>query len=159
MAPPGVTLTTMLRTGGSPASKKLVGASIAGFRYRERARQWLDEKFFREEYDARKILLSLASLVRFETDPGELAGQVRTLVVGVEALKARKLEGWRERAKGTRIFNHYGPTETTVWATVAECSAEEPGATVPIGRPTPGARVHVLDVAMAPVPVPRSTRC
>ena len=44
--------------------------------YRERARQWLDQRFFREEYDARKILLSLASRVRFETDPADLAAMV-----------------------------------------------------------------------------------
>ena len=43
---------------------------------RERARQWLDQRFFREEYDARKILLSLASRVRFETDPADLATMV-----------------------------------------------------------------------------------
>ena len=43
---------------------------------RERARQWLDQRFFREEYDARKILLSLASRVRFETDPTDLATMV-----------------------------------------------------------------------------------
>ena len=46
------------------------------YRYRERARQWLDQRFFREEYDARKILLSLASRVRFETDPADLAAMV-----------------------------------------------------------------------------------
>jgi tRNA A-37 threonylcarbamoyl transferase component Bud32 len=50
--------------------------SIAAFMYRERARQWLDLRFFRQEYDARKILLSLASRVRFETDPSDLAAMV-----------------------------------------------------------------------------------
>ena len=45
-------------------------------KYRERARQWLDQRFFREEYDAREILLSLASRVRFETDPADLAAMV-----------------------------------------------------------------------------------
>ena len=54
----------------------LFGATLALARYRERARQWLDERFFREEYDARKILLSLASRVRFETDPRDLASLV-----------------------------------------------------------------------------------
>ena len=57
----------------SPAARSstslLIAASLAAFRYRDRARQWLDQRFFREEYDARKILLSLASRVRFETDP------------------------------------------------------------------------------------------
>jgi hypothetical protein len=49
-----------------------IGASIAAFKYRDRARTWLDQRFFREEYDARKILLSLASRVRFESDPSDL---------------------------------------------------------------------------------------
>jgi tRNA A-37 threonylcarbamoyl transferase component Bud32 len=54
----------------------LVGAAIVMWRYKERARQWLDQRFFREEYDARKILLSLSSRVRFETDPVDLANMV-----------------------------------------------------------------------------------
>jgi tRNA A-37 threonylcarbamoyl transferase component Bud32 len=54
----------------------LLGGSVAAFHYRDRARQWLDQRFFREEYDARKILLSLASRVRFETDPADLASMV-----------------------------------------------------------------------------------
>lgn len=63
-------------TGSSGVYLALIVASVAAFRYRERARQWLDERFFREEYDARKILLSLASRVRFETDPADLASTV-----------------------------------------------------------------------------------
>ena len=58
----------------------LIGATYAVSRYRDHARQWLDERFFREEYDARKILLALANRVRFETDPGELATMVVTQV-------------------------------------------------------------------------------
>jgi hypothetical protein len=54
----------------------LVAISIAAFVYRDRARQWLDERFFRQEYDARKILVSLASRVRFETDPSDLTAMV-----------------------------------------------------------------------------------
>ena len=63
-------------TGSSGVYFALIVASVAAFRYRERARQWLDQRFFREEYDARKILLSLASRVRFETDPADLASTV-----------------------------------------------------------------------------------
>jgi hypothetical protein len=65
-----------LATGSSGVYLVLIGATVAAFRYRERARQWLDERFFREEYDARKILLSLASRVRYETDPADLASTV-----------------------------------------------------------------------------------
>jgi len=58
----------------------LLPASLVAFRYRDRARQWLDQRFFREEYDARKILVSLASRVRFETDPADLASLVVTQI-------------------------------------------------------------------------------
>ena len=54
----------------------LIAVLVAALRYRDRARQWLDLHFFREEYDARKILVSLASRVRFETDPADLAAMV-----------------------------------------------------------------------------------
>jgi tRNA A-37 threonylcarbamoyl transferase component Bud32 len=63
-------------TGSAGLYAVLILLSIAMFRYRERARSWLDQRFFREEYDARKILLSLASRVRFETDPADLATMV-----------------------------------------------------------------------------------
>lgn len=63
-------------TSGSVVYLVLFAATVAVARYRERARLWLDQRFFREEYDARKILMSLASRVRFETDPGDLASLV-----------------------------------------------------------------------------------
>jgi eukaryotic-like serine/threonine-protein kinase len=88
---PGVALIAVLilkrgQTIGEVASDSwllftlLLAASIAAFRYRNRARQWLDQRFFREEYDARKILVSLASRVRFETDPSDLASMVVTQI-------------------------------------------------------------------------------
>ncbi|MEO6213717.1 MAG: protein kinase, partial [Vicinamibacterales bacterium] len=62
---------------GQPAVYVLLLAAAWGLSsYRDRARQWLDQRFFREEYDARKILLALANRVRFESDPGELAAMV-----------------------------------------------------------------------------------
>jgi eukaryotic-like serine/threonine-protein kinase len=63
-------------TSGSVVYLLLFGATLAVVRYRDRARLWLDQRFFREEYDARKILISLAGRVRFETDPGDLAALV-----------------------------------------------------------------------------------
>ena len=86
LLPAGALLASLLRdremtirevaTGSSGVYLILILATVAAFRYRERARQWLDQRFFREEYDARKILLSLASRVRFETDPADLASTV-----------------------------------------------------------------------------------
>ncbi len=65
-----------IATSSSALYALLIIASAVTFMNRERARQWLDQRFFREEYDARKILLSLASRVRFETDPADLATMV-----------------------------------------------------------------------------------
>jgi hypothetical protein len=65
-----------IASGSSGFYALLIAASVLTFTYRERARQWLDQRFFREEYDARKILLSLASRVRFETDPADLSAMV-----------------------------------------------------------------------------------
>ena len=45
----------------------------------------------------------------------------------------------------TRLFNEYGPTEATVWATVHEASEADATRPVPIGRPIPGTRIHVMD--------------
>jgi len=48
----------------------------AGLRYRDAARAWLDRRFFREQYDARQVLLSLAGRIPYETDPNELTALV-----------------------------------------------------------------------------------
>lgn len=61
---------------GSGLYVALIAASVAAFAFRDRVRLWLDQRFFREEYDGRKILISLASRVRFETDPADLASLV-----------------------------------------------------------------------------------
>jgi hypothetical protein len=49
---------------------------LAGFRYRERWQRWLDRRFFRVEYDARELLLSLANRVPNESDPSNLVALV-----------------------------------------------------------------------------------
>ncbi|MCA1650829.1 MAG: serine/threonine protein kinase [Acidobacteria bacterium] len=67
-------------TSGAGVFLLLIPASIAAFTFRDRARLWLDQRFFREEYDARTILLSLASRVRFETDPSDLSSMVVTQI-------------------------------------------------------------------------------
>ncbi len=48
--------------------------------YRERAQRWLDQRFFRTEYDAREILLSLAGRVSYEADPRDLVAMVVTQI-------------------------------------------------------------------------------
>ncbi|HYE88401.1 MAG TPA: protein kinase [Vicinamibacterales bacterium] len=51
-----------------------------GLRYREAAQRWLDQRFFRAEYDAREILVSLASRVPYEADPRNLVAMVATQI-------------------------------------------------------------------------------
>ena len=65
-----------IATGRAGGYLALLALVAVGLFYRNRSRTWLDGHFFREEYDARKILLSLAGRVRFETDPSDLASLV-----------------------------------------------------------------------------------
>ncbi len=68
-------LSTMV--SGAPAFYGLLlGISVAALRYRVRARTWLDRRFFREDYDAREVLVALTAQVRVESDPGDLSALV-----------------------------------------------------------------------------------
>ncbi|HJU42825.1 MAG TPA: protein kinase, partial [Vicinamibacterales bacterium] len=51
-----------------------------GLKYRVRAQRWLDKQFFRAEYDAREILVSLAGRVPYEADPRDLVAMVVTQI-------------------------------------------------------------------------------
>ncbi|WP_170991125.1 non-ribosomal peptide synthetase/MFS transporter [Herbidospora galbida] len=72
------------------------------------------------------------------------------LLLGGEASPAEWAAGLRR--PGLRVVNHYGPTEATVGVTTHDVRDDETGL-LPIGRPLPGARVHVLDPAGNPCPV------
>jgi amino acid adenylation domain-containing protein len=80
----------------------------------------------------------------------------RWLVVGGEALSWELAERTATEGAGRRVLNHYGPTEATVGCCTFEVRPEdrEPSsATVPIGRPLPGARAYILDAQLEPVPI------
>ncbi|MEW1626075.1 amino acid adenylation domain-containing protein [Streptomyces sp. NPDC089173] len=71
-----------------------------------------------------------------------------TLVVGGEACPPDLVARW---SAGRRMVNAYGPTEATVMATMSRPLS---GRTAPpMGGPVAGARVHVLDASLRPVPV------
>ncbi|GHD60871.1 non-ribosomal peptide synthetase [Jeongeupia chitinilytica] len=47
--------------------------------------------------------------------------------------------------QGSRLVNLYGPTEATVDVTWYECVADDPKASVPIGRPIQNTQIYVVD--------------
>lgn len=82
-------------------------------------------------------------------DPSRLPDLTDVISAGEPALPGQ-VARW-SRPGHRRFLNWYGPTETTVSVTGAEFSGPwaEP---LPIGRPLPGVRAHVLDERMRPCP-------
>ena len=79
----------------------------------------------------------------------------KRLVLGGERAEAALVDRVLEAAP-CAVYNHYGPTETTVGVAVADAGrwrAEPRSATVPLGRPLPESRLHVVDAALRPLPV------
>jgi len=72
-----------------------------------------------------------------------------TVIVAGEPLPEPLVARHFRACPGVALVNEYGPTEATVWATCHRLT--EPGP-VSIGRPIPGAVVHVLDGDLQPVP-------
>jgi len=78
-----------------------------------------------------------------------LAG-LRVLVSGGDVLPPTLVGELRAALPDTRLVNIYGPTETTIFACAYEVTAAT-GDAVPIGRPSPGYNLHVLDEDGEPV--------
>jgi amino acid adenylation domain-containing protein len=100
----------------------------------------------RSNYSLLKItpahLRALAGLL----PAADIAGRVRALIIGGEALHFESLSFWRWHAPATRIINEYGPTETVVGCCVYEVSANDPvSGPVPIGTPISNTELYVLD--------------
>jgi amino acid adenylation domain-containing protein len=75
---------------------------------------------------------------------------LRQVVVGGEALAPVAVDLWRSLGlTRIRLLNDYGPTEATITATVHELPPEpapnESAGRIPIGRPHPCMRLHLLD--------------
>jgi amino acid adenylation domain-containing protein/non-ribosomal peptide synthase protein (TIGR01720 family) len=83
--------------------------------------------------------------------PGGAGTALRFVGCGGEALPrelAARLLGW-----GVPAWSLYGPTEATVWAAVQPLAGSPGHGDVPLGRPLPDARLHVLDAGLGIVPV------
>ena len=97
-------------------------------------------------------LPSLYSLLIEQADPADLES-LRAVIVAGEACALELTQRHHRLLPGTSLFNEYGPTEGSVWSSVHQCTAEEPRAQVPIGRPIPNMKIFLLDPGLEPVPV------
>ncbi|MFI7673415.1 amino acid adenylation domain-containing protein [Actinophytocola sp. NPDC049390] len=79
-------------------------------------------------------------------DPADVPSW-RRVFAGGEPLPADLVARW---APGRQFVNVYGPTETTVSVVTGPVTADHDP--VPIGRVTPGHRLHVVDDQLRPVP-------
>jgi amino acid adenylation domain-containing protein len=111
-------------------------------------------RVLREQKDWSLIKLTPAHVAILNESLGaeDLAGRVRTVVIGGEALYGESLEKWQKYGRGTRLINEYGPTETVVGCCVYEAGEKSQGA-VPIGRPIANTRMYVVEEEMNLAPV------
>jgi amino acid adenylation domain-containing protein len=93
---------------------------------------------------------SLARVLTLDPLAFAALGLLKQMLLGGEAVPASLIHDIR-RVFSKEIRNMYGPTETTIWSTTH--SVEEPGSTVPIGRPISNTQIYMLNTELQPVPV------
>lgn len=86
-----------------------------------------------------------------EPDLGKCTS-VRRVVCSGEALAYATTRRFHQRM-GAELHNLYGPTEASIEVTWWPSAPEDPGPSVPIGRPIANTQTYVLDAEMQPVPV------
>ena len=99
------------------------------------------------------VLQLVPSLVpAYLAQPLPAAGSpLRRLFCGGEAL-ASGVAGQAAERLGVEVVNLYGPTEAAIDVVSQPFRPSEPGGWVPLGRPLPNLRVHVVDGEGEPVP-------
>ncbi|WP_143532413.1 non-ribosomal peptide synthetase [Saccharothrix sp. ALI-22-I] len=101
----------------------------------------------------RVSVLWLTAGLFHQLDPALLA-DVEQLLAGGDVLAPDAVRAALKARGGKPVVNGYGPTENTTFTTCHVVgSAEDVGATVPIGTPIQRTTVYVLDESMRPVPV------
>ena len=90
------------------------------------------------------MIPSMWGLVLEAADPTDLAS-MQLALVAAEPCPKDLVAAHYAKLPQVPLYNEYGPTETTVWATLHRCDPADHETTVPIGRPIPGTRVHILD--------------
>ncbi|RDI34854.1 non-ribosomal peptide synthetase [Lentzea flaviverrucosa] len=79
-------------------------------------------------------------------------GPLRLVASEGEGLPIAVADRFRE-SLDVVLYNEYGPTEVSVGVTCLPCREVEGSGLMPIGRPTSGAGIRVLDAELRPVPV------
>lgn len=95
---------------------------------------------------------SLYGILLSHADPDDLQSLQAVMVAG-EACPPSLAARHHDTLPGARLYNEYGPTEATVWCTVQDVTARTGTASVPIGRPVPGANIYIVDRHLRPLPI------
>lgn len=103
------------------------------------------------EFELVKVTPAHLKLLQQSQVPQALP-EVRSLVLGGEALTPEHLNGWYTQLPNLRIFNEYGPTETVVGCIVHEVTPADSGKVIPIGTPIDNMQAYVLNDALHSVP-------
>jgi amino acid adenylation domain-containing protein len=139
--------------------EEIFGALLAGAGLFVRTPEMLDSipAFFARCREAGVTVVGLPTALWHQLaaalDGDDIGGgfSARVVIIGGEKAETAAAKKWFAHAgKGTTLFNSYGPTETTVAVTLAKLREGTPN--VPIGRPTGGTRIYVLDGEQRPVP-------
>ncbi|MEO6502208.1 MAG: amino acid adenylation domain-containing protein [Jatrophihabitantaceae bacterium] len=93
----------------------------------------------------------LEALLAYDVDPADF-DSVRLVGTGGETLHPREAEEMMNRW-GCEVVNQYGPTETTMMACVHTVGEQDLAGRIPVGRPLPNTRIHVLDARLGAAPI------
>ena len=104
--------------------------------------------------DGVSILHCVPSFLRLLVEEPAFADAValRAVMCGGEALTPDIVAKFGQHSRA-KLYNVYGPTETIIDSAYWLCDGSNGDSIVPIGRPIPNARMHILDAALRPVPI------
>ncbi|WP_178122455.1 non-ribosomal peptide synthetase, partial [Pseudomonas karstica] len=78
---------------------------------------------------------------------------LRRVLCSGEALPRSLQRRFEQQMSGIELHNLYGPTEAAIDVTAWQCLPNDPGESVPIGRPIANIQMHVLDSRGQPQPL------
>lgn len=130
---------------------ELLWTLARGFRvviHGDEGTQTIPEKIRRHGVTHLQSTPSLARMIAIDSDGLDSLGQLKTILLGGEALLSSLVRQLRQTFQG-EMFNMYGPTETTIWSTTFRITGTPDS--IPIGEPIVNTQVYVLDSALQPV--------